>query len=460
MRRSREEQPESPKRNREARRQKAKKEEKTKVQKQKLAKEKAEKMDAEDKTEVPIPSETATPTPKAATTKVKSKRSSTKAKASSQAANGGGPPATKAQSTSTRAAEATKASIVATEARTATTAETATTTSETATTKAGSTEETLTRTASTTKAASIASATTEATYAEKEQTNRGGEGDTQRKKEAWKVETGAAGGIEEEGAEAVESSPLPRASSSRTLKRPTSEEKRRIEEGDMMLAKRMQEEEELQLAIQESQLQRVREEELQQVEAKELEMAIRQSQMTCNEESEKTATERSKEDQGGRDIDLMIEEAIDYLELRNIDARQSTKVKVNGQGNCLPDTIVAVTDPDVSQENLPGKSRHLRREAVDRFVAKIRTATDEQLGNLLRLATPREGKVGPQNRQELIDLVESYKQDYAYAEEGGDIFALLLAYHINRQGYINRGTCSHPELTSCHVLTSAYVIIF
>ena len=28
------------------------------------------------------------------------------------------------------------------------------------------------------------------------------------------------------------------------------------------------------------------------------------------------------------------------------------------------------------------------------------------------------------------------------------------------QGYINRGTCSQPELTSCHVLPSAYVIIF
>ena len=29
-----------------------------------------------------------------------------------------------------------------------------------------------------------------------------------------------------------------------------------------------------------------------------------------------------------------------------------------------------------------------------------------------------------------------------------------------RQGYINRGTCSYPKPTSCHVLTSAYVIIF
>ena len=28
------------------------------------------------------------------------------------------------------------------------------------------------------------------------------------------------------------------------------------------------------------------------------------------------------------------------------------------------------------------------------------------------------------------------------------------------QGYINRGTCSSPELTSGHVLSSAYVIIF
>ena len=31
---------------------------------------------------------------------------------------------------------------------------------------------------------------------------------------------------------------------------------------------------------------------------------------------------------------------------------------------------------------------------------------------------------------------------------------------VYKQGYINRGTCSHPELTSGHVLTSAYVIIF
>ena len=30
----------------------------------------------------------------------------------------------------------------------------------------------------------------------------------------------------------------------------------------------------------------------------------------------------------------------------------------------------------------------------------------------------------------------------------------------SRQGCINRGTCSHPELTQDQVLTSAYVIIF
>ena len=33
-------------------------------------------------------------------------------------------------------------------------------------------------------------------------------------------------------------------------------------------------------------------------------------------------------------------------------------------------------------------------------------------------------------------------------------------YYSERQGYINRGTCSQPELTSGHVLSSAYVIIF
>ena len=36
----------------------------------------------------------------------------------------------------------------------------------------------------------------------------------------------------------------------------------------------------------------------------------------------------------------------------------------------------------------------------------------------------------------------------------------LCSFFLSHQGYINRGTCSQHELTSCHVLTSAYVIIF
>ena len=36
----------------------------------------------------------------------------------------------------------------------------------------------------------------------------------------------------------------------------------------------------------------------------------------------------------------------------------------------------------------------------------------------------------------------------------------VLILHIHYQGCINRGTCSHPELTHDCVLTSAYVIIF
>ena len=32
---------------------------------------------------------------------------------------------------------------------------------------------------------------------------------------------------------------------------------------------------------------------------------------------------------------------------------------------------------------------------------------------------------------------------------------LLHCVFVCVQGYINRGTCSYPELTSCHVLTSA-----
>ena len=247
-------------------------------------------------------------------------------------------------------------------------------------------------------------------------------------------EAGAAGGMEGEGAGAVAPSPLPKASSSRSqevnLNRPTSEETRRIEEQDMEMARRLQEAEDIQVAIRQSQLQQVQE--LQQVEVKELEMAIRQSQITSEEENLKIVIERSKEDKGGRDIQAMMNEAISYLESRNLIASPVTTLKVNSTGNCLTDCIIACTDPTVSQENLREKSENLRRNSVNGFIQKIQTATEEQLRKLLTLATPREGEPGPENRQELIDLVARYGQDFAYTGEGGDIFALATAYELNR----------------------------
>ena len=59
-----------------------------------------------------------------------------------------------------------------------------------------------------------------------------------------------------------------------------------------------------------------------------------------------------------------------------------------------------------------------------------------------------------------------YNETAIFAKENGVSMVLvnsneakLIPPHPS-QGYINRGTCSQPELTSCHVLPSAYVIIF
>ena len=176
----------------------------------------------------------------------------------------------------------------------------------------------------------------------------------------------------------------------------------------------------------------LRRSQVQQIEAKELEMAIRQSQITSEEENLKIVIERSKEDKGGRNIEAMIQEALEDLFKRNMVAAPVTRVKVSEMGNCLTDSIIACTDPTVSQQNLGERSQNLRRDSVYRFIEKIRTATEEQLRKLLHLATPREGEPGPENRQELIDMVTRYGQDFAYTGEGGDIFALATAYHLNR----------------------------
>ena len=67
-----------------------------------------------------------------------------------------------------------------------------------------------------------------------------------------------------------------------------------------------------------------------------------------------------------------------------------------------------------------------------RFLGAIKTATEEQLEKLLKLAIPKAGEAAPKNREELMALVASYGEEDKYAGEGGDIFVLLCAYHLGR----------------------------
>ena len=156
------------------------------------------------------------------------------------------------------------------------------------------------------------------------------------------------------------------------------------------------------------------------------------SGMFCEEQSLEIVTARSKKDQGGVNIGLMLGQAITYLETKSVVARPLTKVEVNRAGSCLPDTLVALTDLGVDQNTLAEKSGIVRKAAVNRFLGAIKTATEEQLEKLLKLATPKAGEAAPKNREELMALVASYGEEDKYAGEGGDIFVLLCAYHLGR----------------------------
>ena len=156
------------------------------------------------------------------------------------------------------------------------------------------------------------------------------------------------------------------------------------------------------------------------------------SGISCEEKSLEIVTARSEKDKGGMDIELMLGDAIAYLETKDVVAIPLTKLEVNKVGSCLPDTLVAITDPDVDQTTLEDKSGRFRKDSVNRFVGAIHTATEEQLEKLLTLAIPKEGEAAPKNREELMALVASYGEDNVYSGEGGDIFVLLTAYHLNR----------------------------
>ena len=281
----------------------------------------------------------------------------------------------------------------------------------------------------------------------RDQNNREGENESALKKgEGGKVvnevEAGAAGGRLEEGVGADASTPLPKASSSRTQSqevssdRPTSEVNRRREEDDNQFARRLQEQEDLELAIrqqdQEEEMEMIlRRSQLQQNEEAEVAMAIVQSQITGEKENLRNVIQRSIDETGGLDIELMICKAITYLKSEHITAKRA-QVNVNRQGNCLPDSMVVTTDPNVNQQNLPIKSREFRKDVVKTAIQAIRTATEAELTKLLDVAAGIEGEHGPQNRQQLEDLISRYGRDHAYLKEGGDMFALLTAFHLQR----------------------------
>ena len=127
---------------------------------------------------------------------------------------------------------------------------------------------------------------------------------------------------------------------------------------------------------------------------------------------------------GGIDKERMVREAIIHLRTENIFA-EPPKVKVNSQGNCLPDCII-------KEAHLKKLSRNLRAEFVFKLCEATKKATRGQLDKLADLSTGKHGAGRQTTREGLLSLLKKFGGEYIYMGEAGDLFTSLVAFARNR----------------------------
>ena len=160
-------------------------------------------------------------------------------------------------------------------------------------------------------------------------------------------------------------------------------------------------------------------------------MAMAQNLEDLEEAEMRTVMAISEQDMGGIDKERMVREAIIHLRTENIFA-EPPKVKVNSQGNCLPDCIVASLDPHVKEAHLKKLSRNLRAEFVFKLCEATKKATRGQLDKLADLSTGKHGAGRQTTREGLLSLLKKFGGEYIYMGEAGDMFTSLVAFARNR----------------------------
>ena len=149
----------------------------------------------------------------------------------------------------------------------------------------------------------------------------------------------------------------------------------------------------------------------------------------------KLQQERSKQDTGGIDQEQMVRLGQLFME-RAFDIEVSrAPFLVDTNGNCLPNTLSYIANPNQTEEMTAEGGTALRQVVVGEVIDFIKTASVEALEPIQVAAaarTPEEvGMVESLTRDELVTKLTTYKEDGTWAGDLGDLMPQLYASFTN-----------------------------
>lgn len=99
-------------------------------------------------------------------------------------------------------------------------------------------------------------------------------------------------------------------------------------------------------------------------------------------------------------------------------------------GDCLFDSIVLICNPNFSEADRRALTSDMRRLSVGAGIRQIDNLSNERLERLVDVMTNEDG--GPQNKEEMKQVLMKYLKDGMFQNEGGDLMPYALAAHLNR----------------------------
>ena len=150
----------------------------------------------------------------------------------------------------------------------------------------------------------------------------------------------------------------------------------------------------------------------------------------------KLAEQRSLEETGGPNQKEMVRLGVRFMDMAFSITATKADFLVDTKGNCLPNTLSYIANPQQTLEETVEGGRALRMLVIEEVLKMVRVMSEETLSYIQVAAAPALGwdalgDVQWSSREELLQMLTRYREDGVWAGDLGDLMPQIYASFTN-----------------------------